>query len=457
MSVASEIQRIAQAKEAIRNAIIAKGVEVPTEDLIDTYAEKVAEISAGNGNADVEYGVINADGNFQPLNVADVPPVDAGEAVEAALTLYDNGAYPDPVGNGQGKHRVRFFDYDGTILKTVYTDGGAVTAPAVPDHERLLFQEWNNDFDNITDDLDVGAIYTTKSGKCEFDVRINNQGASQDPDKLERTMYVGIKLTSGTVTIEWGDSQTETLSTIGETRIAHTYASSDKYTISVSGTNSWSFSQYTFCKNTAGTEFLNSYITEARLVGPFTAPNYFLHKCISCKRVSADTSKTVPNFCFFGQRTPVKHFNFPRAFQLAAEALIYADRLESVVFYSNTTVLSRGLFNNGTVASEFILPSELTKIENQVFQGNQMKPYFGKIKIPSKVTSIGDYAFYYHNGSGTLSTVIMKPTTPPTIGTATFMSDGTLKEIIVPAGCGEAYKSATNWSYYADIIREEEI
>ena len=182
-----------------------------------------------------------------------------------------------------------------------------------------------------------------------------------------------------------------------------------------------------------------------------------MHKCVSCKRVSADTSKTVPNFGFFGQRTPVKHFNFPRAFQLVAEALIYADRLESVVFYSNTTVLSRGLFNNGTVASEFILPSELTKIEPQVFQGNQMKPYFGRVKIPSKVTSIGNNAFYYWNGNSALSTVIMKPTTPPTIDTATFMSDGSLKEIIVPKGCGEAYKSATNWSYYADIIREEEI
>ena len=47
----------------------------------------------------------------------------------------------------------------------------------------------------------------------------------------------------------------------------------------------------------------------------------------------------------------------------------------------------------------------------------------------------------------------MKPTTPPEISSNTFTSSK-LNKIIVPVGCGEAYKSATNWSNFADYIEE---
>ena len=72
------------------------------------------------------------------------------------------------------------------------------------------------------------------------------------------------------------------------------------------------------------------------------------------------------------------------------------------------------------------------------------------IKIPDIVTSIGNYAF--SNCSG-LTSVTMLSTTPPTIESSTFPSNfsGT---ITVPAGTGDTYKAATNWSKYADKIQE---
>lgn len=50
-----------------------------------------------------------------------------------------------------------------------------------------------------------------------------------------------------------------------------------------------------------------------------------------------------------------------------------------------------------------------------------------------------------------LTEIHMLPTTPPTIQSNTigFAMNSDLK-IIVPAGCGEAYKAATNWAKYAD-------
>ena len=52
MSIQSEIDRIALAKNAIRNAIEAKGVSVPQEVSIDDYASKVDAIQAGGGVVD---------------------------------------------------------------------------------------------------------------------------------------------------------------------------------------------------------------------------------------------------------------------------------------------------------------------------------------------------------------------------------------------------------------------
>jgi hypothetical protein len=47
MSIATELTRISDAKDAIQAAIIAKGVSVSDADLLDAYAAKVAAITGG--------------------------------------------------------------------------------------------------------------------------------------------------------------------------------------------------------------------------------------------------------------------------------------------------------------------------------------------------------------------------------------------------------------------------
>lgn len=45
MSVITELNRITDAKDAIRQAIIAKGVNVPADATIDTYATYISQIA----------------------------------------------------------------------------------------------------------------------------------------------------------------------------------------------------------------------------------------------------------------------------------------------------------------------------------------------------------------------------------------------------------------------------
>lgn len=109
------------------------------------------------------------------------------------------------------------------------------------------------------------------------------------------------------------------------------------------------------------------------------------------------------------------------------------------------------------------IPNTVTSIGNNAFCCDDITA--GKysqllhIVIPESVTSIGEYAFFVMDGSPNERTVVMLSTTPPTL-----ISEGSIDQtafsplgknkIIVPKGCGDIYKSAESWSYYADYITE---
>ena len=72
------------------------------------------------------------------------------------------------------------------------------------------------------------------------------------------------------------------------------------------------------------------------------------------------------------------------------------------------------------------------------------------VTIPDSVTSIGNSVFY---GCESLTDIYLRPTTPPSLGNTTSIPNTTT--IHVPVGCGDAYKSATNWSYHSSRIVED--
>jgi hypothetical protein len=354
---------------------------------------------------------------------------------------------------GFGKYRVRFFDYDGTILKTVYTDGGAVTAPSVPEHERLLFQEWNNDFDNITSDLDVGAIYTTKSGKCEFDVWVNNQVNELSPDsKIPRTVYMGVNLISGTVTVEWGDGETETLSTVGIARLTHTYPETGKYILMVSGDSEWTLPNYAFSSNgTGGTGRHDTNVTDVRLA-KFQRPRQdsVFTMLAACETLTLDKESIGTNQRLFCNMRCLRHLNLPRGMRGNLWLVDGCTNLKHIVLPLSFDYFDYG-FAGGCYLEDLVIPPNTTCLCS-------LPPFaMREITVPGKVNEIKDRTFFVENTYSALRSVVMQPGVPPTLATSTvFQLDGSLKEIIVPAGCAEAYKSATNWSTFADIIKEEE-
>lgn len=71
------------------------------------------------------------------------------------------------------------------------------------------------------------------------------------------------------------------------------------------------------------------------------------------------------------------------------------------------------------------------------------------LDIPENVSVIGGYAFSGQN----LVNVIFRPITPPSFGTSIFGSTYKPQNIYVPDESVEAYKTAANFSSYANLIK----
>ena len=72
-----------------------------------------------------------------------------------------------------------------------------------------------------------------------------------------------------------------------------------------------------------------------------------------------------------------------------------------------------------------------------------------EVTIPNSVTSIEREAFL---GCTSLTAITILATTPPTLDSSVFYNTNNCP-IYVPAESVDAYKTATNWSAYADRIQ----
>lgn len=122
--------------------------------------------------------------------------------------------------------------------------------------------------------------------------------------------------------------------------------------------------------------------------------------------------------------------------------------VEEVVFNGeNYGVSMTYTYSNTTVPDNQYYIPETTQNMTQTFYNNTIVT--GQyITIPKNVTNMSGTFYNCTN----LIKVKLKPTTPPTINTSTFYKCNNLQTIEVPMSVVETYKTATNWSTYADKI-----
>ena len=166
--------------------------------------------------------------------------------------------------------------------------------------------------------------------------------------------------------------------------------------------------------------------------------------------------------------------------------------ITSLTIPDGTTKIGKQVFSNCKALTSITIPDTVTEIGNEAFIYCQA---LTEATIGNGVTSIGGSAFYYCNkltsitipdattsignsafsncfalrdvtiGNGVtiidggvfkycenLKSITIKATTPPTLGYEAFYRAG-ISYIYVPAESVDAYKTATNWSAYADRIQ----
>ncbi|MBO7510048.1 MAG: hypothetical protein J6T35_02595 [Bacteroidales bacterium] len=156
MSIASEIERIQDAKADIRTAIQAKGVTVPATAKIDTYDTYVAAISQGGGSPTLQNKTVNpttsqqsvtADAGYDGLGTVTVSaiqtetktatPTTSQQTINATtgryMTSVTVGAVTSSIDSniaaGNIKSGVTILGVEGT-----YSGGGAVLTPTAGDY-----------------------------------------------------------------------------------------------------------------------------------------------------------------------------------------------------------------------------------------------------------------------------------------------------------------------------------
>lgn len=406
---------------------------------------------------------------------------------------------------------LNFYDFEGTLVASYDADeiAGLTELPEAPDHSAdevpLTFEGWNWTLEDIqgyfvsvpTAIVDVGATYHPTDGKTHAFFVVENDN---DPAGVYLKMV-------GPATVDWGDGNTSSISSQVVSTLSHVYARRGRYHCVIEGSyRSLEFTEYgTYAMNNSkvteiyvsntqtsiGSQFArNAYdlekVTLPSSVATLEAYSFYttkrLRTCVLSRGVTtigfnAFSDSGVEKVSLPSTLTRIQSSTFynskllritlpPRLETIEINAFQYCRTLrtltwsDSVISIGNRAFeeanllevrmpvnasLGTHIFRGAPSLRKVTLSDTATTIPMSMISGCSS---LQKADVPASVTAINDSAF--GGVSYSLSVIRVYPTTPPTLGTSVFTTN--IKKIYVPAESVEAYKSATNWSNYAEKI-----
>lgn len=137
------------------------------------------------------------------------------------------------------------------------------------------------------------------------------------------------------------------------------------------------------------------------------------------------------------------------AFNTTIKSHTFENGTGTIEFNDNVTSIGDSAFMGCSGLTNITIPNTVTSINTGAFNNSGLTI----VTIPDSVTIIGVAAFESCNS---LASVIIEAVTPPTLdggGSTAFLNNANDRKIYVPAESVEVYKTATNWSNYANDIQ----
>ena len=172
---------------------------------------------------------------------------------------------------------------------------------------------------------------------------------------------------------------------------------------------------------------------------------YAFFGCSSLSSVTIGDSVTSIGDGAFRDCSSLTSVTIPNSMtSIGDDAFAGCSSLTSITIPNSVTSIGKYAFFSCSGLTSITIPNSVTSIEYHAFSGCSS---LTSVTIPNTVTSIGEWAF---SECSSLTSITCKATTPPILGSENSQSNVTV--VYVPAESVEAYKTATNWSYYADKI-----
>ena len=192
--------------------------------------------------------------------------------------------------------------------------------------------------------------------------------------------------------------------------------------------------------------------SEEDLKGITTIGTSAFYYCTNLRSITIPDSVTSIGEKAFSNCSRLTSITIPDSVtNIGKSAFAYCSGLTAISISNKVTQLNTGIFFGCKNVVNIVIPDKVTIIDYNVFESCTG---LLNITIPASVKSVGNYAFRQCSIDTELGgTYTILATTPPTIQSATF-GNAKINKIIVPKGTLAAYKSATNWSAYADKMEE---
>jgi len=362
---------------------------------------------------------------------------------------------------------ITFVDFDGLILKIETVQSGSSATPpteyeiaqavaakndedigteaewiaagSIIHDEYLQFHAWVGSYTNVTNDGIVGATYWMGSN-------LNSHLFITLDSITGLTINLYVYVSSGTVTVYWGDGTNSVSSGTALQTLTKTYSTVGSYRIEIAGLNSdlnflggvtYSYpvidkkcitkayigypgqlGAYSFYGQSYLESVMLSYAGSSEGTGIVGGFQYCLAlKCLIIPETYKYNTSTGTGFGYSGLKHAVMECTLVTG---GTSLFAYCYNLE----YVNITARATQMLSNCYSLRKAILPATLTQINSQMF--NLCKGLI-EIYIPSSVTTIGTSAF---NGCMSLEKVDM-PSSVITIGATVFEGCSSLKDIIL--------------------------